>query len=268
VVPGNSPAAPFQFSLDYQFTPPSEKGAILILPEGATSENLLNLRGVTEEAQANAESWYRYAYLERGRTAINNDSLFLITGFRKASSWAIAAFSDADRSAGLQGRFTAGNIINGDVAGAYSWQVSKSIHCRVGPKAGYDVNKLNQTIAICGFKIALRKSFFDSMFSRNRVKVEVTRELPGTGTKSGAYVPRPISSGSGTRRAGKSQIAPRKCLNSFSPRNRVEVSVRTPRDWYQIQSIHSSESTHCIREWNSRHREITVPVFVGCFEIA
>ncbi|KIJ17038.1 hypothetical protein PAXINDRAFT_45478, partial [Paxillus involutus ATCC 200175] len=79
--------APVRLSLDYQFTPPSEKGAILILPEGASSENLLNLRAVTEEAQANAESWYRYAYLERGRTAINNDSLFLITGFRKASSW-------------------------------------------------------------------------------------------------------------------------------------------------------------------------------------
>ncbi|KIJ09401.1 hypothetical protein PAXINDRAFT_172487, partial [Paxillus involutus ATCC 200175] len=126
------------------FTPPSEKGAILILPEGATSENLLNLRAVTEEAQANAESWYRYAYLERGRTAINNDSSFLITG----------------------------------------------------PKAGYDANKRNQTISIRGFKIALRKSFLDLLFSRNRMKVEVTRGLPGTSTKSGAYTPRPIASGS------------------------------------------------------------------------
>ncbi|KIJ12518.1 hypothetical protein PAXINDRAFT_42843, partial [Paxillus involutus ATCC 200175] len=82
-----SVAAPLQFSLDCQFSPPSEKGAILILPEGAASENLLNLRAVTEEAQASGESWYRYAYLERGRTAINNDSLFLVTGFNKASSW-------------------------------------------------------------------------------------------------------------------------------------------------------------------------------------
>ncbi|KIK94593.1 hypothetical protein PAXRUDRAFT_124028, partial [Paxillus rubicundulus Ve08.2h10] len=79
--------APVQFFLDSQFTPPSEKGAILILPEGGGYESLLNLRAVSEEARANGESWYRYAYLERGLTAINNDSLFLITGFHKASSW-------------------------------------------------------------------------------------------------------------------------------------------------------------------------------------
>jgi hypothetical protein len=192
-------------SLDYVFTAPSEKGAIIILPEGAAAEDLLNLRSITEEAQTNGESWYRYAYGERGRTAINNDSLFLITGFDKASSWAIAAFSDADRSAGLQGRFTAGNVFNGDVAGAYTWQAPKSVYCRVGPKAEYDANKRNQSISIRGFKIVLRKSFFDSIFSRHPVKVEVSRELPGIGSKSSAYIPRPISSGNGTQGTGKSQ---------------------------------------------------------------
>ncbi|KIJ12520.1 hypothetical protein PAXINDRAFT_46495, partial [Paxillus involutus ATCC 200175] len=84
---GNSTVAPAQLGLKLNFTSTSAEGAILVLPEGAGTEDLLKLDTFEKEAKENGESWYRYAYVDRGRTTINNDSLYLITGHHKASSW-------------------------------------------------------------------------------------------------------------------------------------------------------------------------------------
>ncbi|KIJ09395.1 hypothetical protein PAXINDRAFT_17510 [Paxillus involutus ATCC 200175] len=116
---GNSTVTLARLGLNLNFTSTSAEGAILVLPEGAGTEDLLKLGPFEDQARENGESWYRYACVDQGRTSINNDSLYLITGYHKASSWAVAAFSDASGSAGLNATFTAGQVAEGDIAAAY-----------------------------------------------------------------------------------------------------------------------------------------------------
>ncbi|KAF8837959.1 hypothetical protein BDN67DRAFT_972216 [Paxillus ammoniavirescens] len=202
VASGNSIVLPAQLGLQVNFTSTSAEGAILVLPEGAGTQDLLKLDTFEREAKANGESWYHYAYIDRGRTAINNDSLYLITGYHKASSWAIAAFSDESGSAGLNATFTAGQVIEGNVAGAYSWQVTCSIHWRVGPEHGHSTDRKNQAISIRGFKIALRESIFGLL----RHTVKVSSGLPGTKSSTlRGYFPRSISPGNRIQGCEESQ---------------------------------------------------------------
>ncbi|KIJ17035.1 hypothetical protein PAXINDRAFT_73418 [Paxillus involutus ATCC 200175] len=191
-----------QLGLNLSFTSTSAEGAILVLPEGAGTEDLRKLDTFMKEAKEKGESWYRYAYIDRGRTTINNDSLYLITGYHKASSWAVAAFSDASGRAGLNATFTAGQVVEGNVAAAYSWQVTNSIHWRVGPEEGHSANSRNQAISIRGFKIALR----DGIFASLRRPVKVSSGLPGTkSSTSRAYLPRFISPGNRAQGYGELQ---------------------------------------------------------------
>ncbi|KAF9232292.1 hypothetical protein BU15DRAFT_55166, partial [Melanogaster broomeanus] len=76
----------------------SGSGALLALPEGAGKADLVNSLPFLDEACKNAVSWYQFAYYDRGRAEINNDSLYLITGYHKARSWSLASFSRADGS--------------------------------------------------------------------------------------------------------------------------------------------------------------------------
>lgn len=120
--------------LNYEFSSSSAKGAILVLPGGAEKRDLRNDLAFRQEVIQNTESWYQFAYFRLGYTMINNDSLYLITGCHKASSWSAAAFAEAAGDTSLAAQFVAGEVINGNVAGAYSWQVANSVHWRVGPE--------------------------------------------------------------------------------------------------------------------------------------
>ncbi|KIK98561.1 hypothetical protein PAXRUDRAFT_667596 [Paxillus rubicundulus Ve08.2h10] len=156
--------------LNYEFRSSSAEGAILVLPEGAGKADLAKDLIFRSEALRNAESWYHFAYFNHGRSVINNDSLYLITGYHKTSSWSMATFSDAGADANLTANFTAGQVVNGNISGAYSWQVTNSVHWRVGPEEGHHRTKRNQAISIRGYKIALREGTFASLLG-NRVKV-------------------------------------------------------------------------------------------------
>ncbi|KIK94598.1 hypothetical protein PAXRUDRAFT_33442 [Paxillus rubicundulus Ve08.2h10] len=193
-----------QLGLSLDFTSTSAAGATLVLPEGAGTEDLLSLGALMKEAKEKGESWYHYAYFDRERTTINNDSLYLVTGYHKTSSWAVAAFSDASCSGGFNAAFTAGQVVEGNIAAAYSWQVTNSIHWRVGPEEGHNVNSRNQAVSIRGFKIALR----DSVFGLLR-QVKVSSEFPGTkSSTSRAYLRRSISPGYRARGHGELQRQP------------------------------------------------------------
>ncbi|KAF9238229.1 hypothetical protein BU15DRAFT_38191, partial [Melanogaster broomeanus] len=86
----------------------SIKGALLALPEGAGKEDLVSLLQFRQLALENAASWYHFAYFHLGRAEINNNSLYLITGSHKASSWSLASFSQANRDAALSFSLTTG----------------------------------------------------------------------------------------------------------------------------------------------------------------
>ncbi|KAF8838095.1 hypothetical protein BDN67DRAFT_1013362 [Paxillus ammoniavirescens] len=196
---GDLTVAQTSAQLKLEFSSSSAEGAILVLPEGAGKRDFAHLSILREEAQKNGESWHHFARFNRGRTG---GDLYLITGHHKASSWSVAAFSDAGSSAGFNATFSAGQVVRGNIAMAYSWQVANPVHCRVGPEQGHSVDKRNQAVSIRGFRIALRQRPFP--FFSKRVDVSVQH----TGTKfsgSGVFPAPAIPSGSGTRGFGESQ---------------------------------------------------------------
>ena len=65
--------------------------AILTMPDGATTQDLLNHKLVMKYIAKNAESWYTYTREKRGRE-VNNGDIRLVVGFDKVTSWGIATF--------------------------------------------------------------------------------------------------------------------------------------------------------------------------------
>ncbi|KAF8548015.1 hypothetical protein OG21DRAFT_1423829 [Imleria badia] len=69
----------------YEFTSSSAKGAILILPDGATSYELIDDECFRKLALEHAFDWYEIAQHHYGNS-FGSNSLYLITGFYKARS--------------------------------------------------------------------------------------------------------------------------------------------------------------------------------------
>ncbi|KAF8553279.1 hypothetical protein OG21DRAFT_1267503 [Imleria badia] len=135
----------------YEFTPSSAKGAILILPDGATSHDLPANERFRKVAMERAFDWYEVAKEHYGES-ISSGSLYLITGFYKARSWSLASFHDATttepRHIWVVPRSEGTNP-------GRKWMYTFPVECRDGP--GPDHNgSVNQTIFISGFKIAVR----------------------------------------------------------------------------------------------------------------
>ena len=149
-----------------------EDGAVLILPEGAQSWDLQNHRKFLGEAIRHGVDWYKCATdPQRAGRIIDNDSFYLITGFHKASSWALAAAKE--RNSGLQDqdhrsvKFKVERIPQvGVTARAYFWDRTDGFTPRVGPLPNPSLdgtvrsrnpNGLNQTVFIRGFRITVNK---------------------------------------------------------------------------------------------------------------
>ena len=106
------------------------EGAILIMPDGATAEDLLNHALVEEYIAKNARSWYTYITKKRGRKVKNGD-IRLVVGFDKVASWGIATFGNCVEE---QVRFEfKTNDSNQAASRAYSWTCVGSGSGRVGP---------------------------------------------------------------------------------------------------------------------------------------
>jgi len=161
-----------------EFSSTSNEGALLVLPEGADQRDLCNLLLFEREALRNGKSWYEFAVTKLGRTRISADSLYLITGCHKTSSWSLAAFHQSSSNFNFNAQFTAGEIINGNIGAAYSWQMTSAVPCRIGPEPYEDAK--NQTAFIRGFKIAVRGSTFLALL---RGDVTVSYEQPNTASR-------------------------------------------------------------------------------------
>ena len=64
------------------------------MPDGATTEDLMNHELVQKYIAKNAQSWYTYIREERGRKVKNGD-IRLVIGFDKVASWGIATFASS-----------------------------------------------------------------------------------------------------------------------------------------------------------------------------
>jgi hypothetical protein len=87
------PGLSVQNSFSYHST--NSQGAILALPEGATSFDYLGRTHLDDYIKKHAKSWLSFVYELGYRTSV----LTIITGVDRAKSWGVAAYSSSDTSA-------------------------------------------------------------------------------------------------------------------------------------------------------------------------
>ncbi|KAH9484563.1 hypothetical protein JR316_0004045 [Psilocybe cubensis] len=75
--------------LDITFTVEARESAILVLPDGASREDLISTSRMSEYVQQHALDWYIYLNEEISRLPFPNGSLYIITGYDKATKWAV-----------------------------------------------------------------------------------------------------------------------------------------------------------------------------------
>ena len=103
-------------SAEYKFTAHFSKGALLILPHGATFHDAQPKSQFCELAIQNAVDWYSFATQTLQRE-ISNHSMYLITGFYKAHSWLLTSFQDA--LPGTGGSLRAAKVVESSNPGNY-----------------------------------------------------------------------------------------------------------------------------------------------------
>ncbi|KAF9474995.1 hypothetical protein BDN70DRAFT_814791, partial [Pholiota conissans] len=121
------------------FQSSAHEGAILVMPNGAHSQELTNTASFKRYTEKNIAEWYRYAQETRGWTLKNGD-LRVVIGVDKASAWGMATFSNRssqssseERRSGVQLQFkTINNVESGE---RYRWEYEALSDCtpRVGP---------------------------------------------------------------------------------------------------------------------------------------
>ncbi|KAF8972485.1 hypothetical protein BDZ97DRAFT_2070445 [Flammula alnicola] len=81
--------------LKVEFVTSAREGAILILPTGATREELIDPSRIYPYVKEHAASWYQWLNGDSGEiaeTPISNGTLWVITGVDRVDSWAMATF--------------------------------------------------------------------------------------------------------------------------------------------------------------------------------
>ena len=68
-----------------------ESGAILIMPEGGTTEDLVATESIKPYLKKNAELWYTFVR-DKCKLRVDNGDIRVVIGFDKVSRWGIAAF--------------------------------------------------------------------------------------------------------------------------------------------------------------------------------
>ncbi|KAI6110709.1 hypothetical protein EDD16DRAFT_1232737 [Pisolithus croceorrhizus] len=132
---------------DYEFDSFTPTGAVLILPHGAMSTELLSPEQFRKVATKNALDWYEFAKECYGDEYLDC-SLYLITGFYKARSWSLGSFSNSTDDTGKI--FARRDDNNPDI---YILEFTISADSRHG--RGHESGSINQTVFISGFKITV-----------------------------------------------------------------------------------------------------------------
>jgi len=109
------------------FSTSAAEGAVLVMPDGAISEDQMCHKFIKVYIAKNAKSWYEY-FSEVCGLEVNNGDIRLVMGFDKVSSWGIATSAC---SVGEQARFEFKNV--GAISQMYKWRCIGSGSGRVGP---------------------------------------------------------------------------------------------------------------------------------------
>jgi len=115
------------FSSDFIFETSAAEGAVLIMPDGAITEDLMCRKSIKNYLAKNARTWYKFISEVREREVRNGD-IRLVMGFDKVSSWGIATSAC---SVGERARLEFKNV--GDISQTYTWRCVGRGSGRVGP---------------------------------------------------------------------------------------------------------------------------------------
>ena len=204
----------------------SSEGALLILPEGAERHDLRNHHRFLEVATQHGADWYRFAE-ERVGQIISNDSLYLITGLHKTTSWSLAAFEKTAGTAEYPAQFRVSQVRGDNIAATYPWDTTRTLDWRMGPIDNHGIP--NQAVFVRGFKVALRTGMFGTRWVS--VKADAPSTRPNPARSSGAvprrsllaYIFRRLSAGRTTQSSGsrtQDQVAANSALNDA--RNEIQ----------------------------------------------
>ncbi|KAJ7614208.1 hypothetical protein DFH06DRAFT_135646 [Mycena polygramma] len=124
----------------------SKEVAVLILPEGASRQDLLPVKSFRAHVRKFSDQWNQFA---RARLP-PGESLFVVTGCDKTTSWGIATVSAASGTVGVSLKFALVGIAEGTVAPRYQWEDFGSATVRASGEI-WSARTENQCIFIRGF---------------------------------------------------------------------------------------------------------------------
>ena len=108
------------------------EGAVLTMPEGATSLDLENDAVFSDYLAANVRKWYEFVSRFCGRRDIRNGQIRLVIGCDKMTAWSIATVSGLSQKTTTKFRFKALDMANPSMT-MYTWECSGMVEERVGP---------------------------------------------------------------------------------------------------------------------------------------
>ncbi|KAJ7094099.1 hypothetical protein C8R44DRAFT_645531 [Mycena epipterygia] len=149
----------------------SAQGAALLLPDGASSSDLLPLDAFKNYILRHGKSWF--AFLTKQNRPVQDLNIYLVTGCDKTASWGVATFSKNSSAGEVSMKFGPSGIASGRAK--YTWDRSSYAYgfAQAGPhrQAGEESWGENQCVFIRGFNVAMQHS----LTSKGRLKVEAIR---------------------------------------------------------------------------------------------
>jgi len=115
------------FFSGFIFETSATEGAVIIMPDGAITEDLMCRKSIKEYLAKNAKTWYEFVREVR-EWEVNNGDIRLVIGSDKVSSWGIATSAC---SVGERVRLKFTNV--GDISQTYTWRCDGRGSGRVGP---------------------------------------------------------------------------------------------------------------------------------------
>lgn len=143
--------------------------------------DLRDLKSFHDYGRKNAVYWYEYVNGTLGRM-VENGSLYLVTGCDKASSWAVASFSNKSADNNVSLSFNAIQVPESRASYNYSWETHSSASVRIGPVRRNDEEiTQNQCVFIRGFKFSVRDNLVPVLKSSKRSSVVYSSAPLGSG---------------------------------------------------------------------------------------
>jgi hypothetical protein len=144
----------------------SQKGAVMVAPEGATLTEVLEEKRFLHSI-ASVGSWFKYADEEHRCFK----SLILVTGVIKCRSWSVAAVANSSRTNSGKVTFSLMPAASGTLTASHSWSESLPNMGHSGPTPASQME--NQCVFIRGYRIMKQDQL--SRFRRKVKAIDLQR---------------------------------------------------------------------------------------------